>query len=123
MNDGYLNKDFFRKMACHLLLEPVRIHLSNPCDCNKVDLYMNTAKWNAIVEIAKKEKIQSYFEDWSFWYVDNELEYKEWHLEECEGLSAEELKVAMIGKYLEFESSEEDFNGYEWDYSPYWNLG
>ena len=27
MNDGYLNKDFFRKMALHLLLEPVRKYL------------------------------------------------------------------------------------------------
>lgn len=126
MNDGYLNKDFFRKMALYLLLRPIREHdFYNPPPLqmkpSDVQVYkVCLAKWDAIVKLAEKNP-QSYFNDWTYRYVDKDLDFDERRMKTYWGYTKEELRTLMVVNLLEFEETTRSFNGLVWDYAPYGN--
>lgn len=120
MEKTRLNKDFFRLIACHLLIDPIADY-AEPLsldDYMKPHFYKEClAKWATVVELAEKNP-QSYFKGWYYEYIDYELEYDKGKLKPYYGCSEEKLLSLMAQYYIDFELSDKGFNNLWWDLSP-----
>lgn len=124
MEKTRLRKDFFRRIACWLLLDPQKHYRIfppaqlSPDEIAQLDFYkVCLAKWDAIAELAE-ENPQSFFDGWKYKYINEGLEYDKRKLMQYRDCSAGELEVMMFDEYFEFEKSDMGFNGTWWDYSP-----
>lgn len=119
-----LKKDFFRRIAHYLLQDPQRLYRTfspaplSPDELAQLGLYkVCLVKWKTIVELAEKNP-QSFFDRWTYEYIDEGLEYDKRKLKRYLNGSAGELEVLMMDELSDFEASDIGFNGLVWDYSP-----
>lgn len=120
MEKTRLNKEFFKNIAYHLLLEPIEDY-AQPLSLDgigKPEFYKQClAKWATVIELAEKNP-QSYFKGFYYEYIDYELEYDRGKLKPYYGCSEMKLVSLMVCYFHDFDLSERGFNGLKWDLSP-----